>query len=218
MYSYREHKKRWYKQGTLPYPSRGRVQKLVRRFQNRASSILTDLTRSCRSMDRTAPSEGANAGSIPAGSTNDRNPGLRQDFCVVLGGAMSLRRRRARVESTSWIANTWSNPAVTRDHKTKRKTALPGDVSYFAPALRTWATRRDFLRAAVFFLMIPRFAALSIAWKALERDSGVIAFLAPFTESLSAFARTTLNSRFLRDARWAFFAELVIAMSRYHTI
>ena len=80
------------------------------------------------------------------------------------------------------------------------------------------AERRAFFRAAVFFFITPRFSALSIAWYAAFKASAWPARSLPavpralFTDSAIARLRRTLNTRFLMDARCAFFAPFVIAI------
>ena len=92
---------------------------------------------------------------------------------------------------------------------------------FYAEAFATRRARRAFLREAVFFLMTPRFAALSIALYAAEsfsfpRSGAAFSwsvFESVFTALLSAFFRRILKTRFLSDARCAFFADVVIAIS-----
>jgi len=81
------------------------------------------------------------------------------------------------------------------------------------------ATSRDFFRAAVLPLMIPRFAALSIALYVSGSFASAsftsplsIAFRIFFTASFIVRERRTLNTRFRNDARSAFFAPLVIGI------
>lgn len=74
------------------------------------------------------------------------------------------------------------------------------------------------MRAAVFFLMTPRFAALSIAWNAPERPAASFAFSTPFTASFIAFERRRLNTRRRSATRLAFLAEDVFAMARYYPV
>jgi hypothetical protein len=92
-------------------------------------------------------------------------------------------------------------------------------ASFFSPARATNFARRDFLRDAVFALMTPRLAALSIALYAAESFAVALA-ISPavalvrtaFTVSVSARLRRTLNTYFRALALFAFFAELVIAI------
>ena len=78
---------------------------------------------------------------------------------------------------------------------------------------------RDFLRDAVFALMTPRFAALSIALYTVG-SSACASLVFPalrwswkvLTSSWSTTFLRMLYIRFLRDARWAFFAPRVIAI------
>lgn len=74
------------------------------------------------------------------------------------------------------------------------------------------------MREAVFFLMTPRFAALSIAWKTPEScavpfglfsKSLTVIFIARLLRALKTALRTA--------PRFAFFAESVFAMSRDST-
>jgi hypothetical protein len=88
-----------------------------------------------------------------------------------------------------------------------------------APTFPRALAKRDFFREAVFFLITPVFAALSIALNAAARDCSASLFwpavMNPRTVlvvEVSARLRRTLNTCFLRDARCAFFAEDVIAM------
>lgn len=96
-------------------------------------------------------------------------------------------------------------------------------MTYFPAARFTALARRDFFRDAALGLMIPLLAALSIALYAVESDwradaaSVVIVFLTDLTVSVRARLRRTLNTCFLREARCAFFAEVVIAMCPHTT-
>lgn len=78
--------------------------------------------------------------------------------------------------------------------------------------------RRDFIRAAVFFLMRPRFTALSIAFCAEGRSFASPDFPTAFTASFMIFARRALNTRRRSSTRYAFLADFVFAMARYYTI
>lgn len=78
---------------------------------------------------------------------------------------------------------------------------------------------RDFFRAAVFFFITPRFAALSIAWYAVESIFCASSLL-PVTTSLRIFftssfivaLRRMLKTCFRFEARSALCAPLVIGI------
>lgn len=83
----------------------------------------------------------------------------------------------------------------------------------------TTAARRDFLREAVFFLITFVFAALSIAWYALESAERatflsfeVASARTSFSASLSTFLRRSLPTFLRFEPRTARFADLVIAI------
>src|SRR5690606_7361453 len=92
------------------------------------------------------------------------------------------------------------------------------DLFYFAEAFLMSFERRDFLRDAVFFLMSPRFAALSIALYASE--SFACAALASVVTSsrvslivaLRVRERRRLNTCLRFEPRRAFFADWMIGM------
>ena len=78
---------------------------------------------------------------------------------------------------------------------------------------------RDFILDAVFFLMVPRFADLSIALYVAERLFSasstfpeVTSLRVSLTASFMVRSRRTLNTRLRRLAACAFFAELVIGI------
>lgn len=108
-------------------------------------------------------------------------------------------------------------PGTTVNRITKNPRSSAGFYCAAEDTLSRFA-KRDFLRAAVFFLMTPRFAALSIALYAAESAVCWSARGAPAVETatFTAPARErlvrTLNTRFLSCERIAFFAPLVIAM------
>ena len=89
----------------------------------------------------------------------------------------------------------------------------------FYCALFTNAISRDFFRAAVFFLITPRFAALSIALYA-SGSNPIASFLffasksfcTSFIDSRMARRRLSLKTRFFREVRSAFFADEVIGI------
>jgi len=90
----------------------------------------------------------------------------------------------------------------------------------FYAILFTNLVNLDFFRAAAFFLMIPRFAALSIALYTRGRSFAAsflfftaLSFLTSFKIFRIADRRRSLKTRFRFDARNAFFAPLVIGMS-----
>lgn len=92
-------------------------------------------------------------------------------------------------------------------------------ASYLTLTRLILATRRDFLRAAVFFFMTPRFIALSIAlyadgrsFSASAKSLAESALVIIFVVSERALRRRILKTRFLVEERIAFFAELVIAI------
>ncbi len=119
----------------------------------------------------------------------------------------------------SQATDTGSIP-VSRTTENRRPEGPAVFVYYFFSPERFIAPmRRDFLRAAVFGLMTPRFAALSIALYACgmsalasAREPWAMCFLTFFTTSVSSLFLRTLNTRLCSDDRWAFFAPLVIAI------
>ena len=81
------------------------------------------------------------------------------------------------------------------------------------------ADNRDLVRLAVFFMITPRFAALSSALYAFGSKAIASSFFLSvtkmrrfFTASFIARFLRRLNTRFLPEALNAFFAELVIAI------
>ena len=92
------------------------------------------------------------------------------------------------------------------------------EIYYFACLLRDFKSR-DFFRAAVFFLITPRFAALSIALYACDISFSA-SLTSPAKESLLIFLRISrmvrrrlsLKTRLRLDARSVFFAPLVIGI------
>jgi len=77
---------------------------------------------------------------------------------------------------------------------------------------------RDFIRAAVFFFIVPFFAALSIALKSVESFAAdafasfvAMSFDISLTTSFTAFLRRALKTRRLKAPRCAFFADDVFA-------
>lgn len=87
---------------------------------------------------------------------------------------------------------------------------------YFSFAIRE---RRAFLRLAVFFLITPFFAALSIALYAAEREVfasfqffATTSFSIDLTPSLRIFLVRVLIAFFFSDTRSAFLAFLVIGI------
>src|SRR3989344_4211557 len=82
------------------------------------------------------------------------------------------------------------------------------------------------MRAAVFFLMVPFLAALSIVWYRSGRAATasfalflVMSLPSSLTASFIAFLRRALKTYLRTLPRWAFFAEDVFAMCRrYYTL
>lgn len=139
----------------------------------------------------------------------------------LLSGTVEPRSRRS-MDRTQLCGSC--NDGSIPSESTKRcsylfdKSQKPGFSGLLCYTLVFFATafaRRDFLRDAVFFLMMPRLAALSIALYAALSDvfaSSVPTFLAFFTAPVRVRLRRRLNTRFLSDERCAFFAEVVIAI------
>ena len=77
-----------------------------------------------------------------------------------------------------------------------------------------------FRRAAVFLVISPRFAALSIALyaKAIAATSPFLAERAPLRARLTAFLRASLKTFLRSPARWAFLADFVIAIRTEYSI
>jgi len=85
--------------------------------------------------------------------------------------------------------------------------------------IESFFIKRDFLREAVFFLIMPRLAALSIAFwtfgKSFRASSGFLAeinFLYSLTTLCSWFLRFKLKTFFLLEERSAFLADDVIGI------
>lgn len=114
------------------------------------------------------------------------------------------------------------SPNPTQHLKTKRPNGALCflNMKQYYPSFLIAAERRDFLRLAVFFLITPRFAALSSAWYAALSSARASAaffsemsFPTALTASCIVRLRRRLNTRFLREARSAFVAELVFAIA-----
>ena len=90
---------------------------------------------------------------------------------------------------------------------------------YFTDDLFNSAASRAFLRAAVFFLITPRFAALSIALYAAEScficssRGAPVALRVNAVTSCNFLLFRKLKTCFRTETRAAFFADFVIAMS-----
>ncbi len=109
--------------------------------------------------------------------------------------------------------------------QTPERIAFGGLFIYF-PTFASESMRRDFFRAAVFFLMMPRFAALSIALYAVAMSDcasvvlpALMVVFTDFTAPWSAVLRRMLYTRLRDDTRIAFFAFFVIAIcGGYYTV
>lgn len=125
------------------------------------------------------------------------------------------------IEPTSWVPQTHILSIELREQVRGRASR---GLFIFKPYFETFAiafARRDFLRSALPFLIVPRFAALSNALNAADK-SETVAFsfldtllLTVFTVSFIVFKMRPFTSLFLSLTRSAFLADLVIAIYTY---
>ena len=157
----------------------------------------------------------------------------------VPAGALSVGRQGCRASTRDHEAGSRKFPSdgeriicdhiISEESKTyslsKNKSSPFGELlgrSYFVAWRRF--VRRDFMREAVFFLIVPCLAALSIALYSSGSDLVASAIFFPtmslevvFTASLTDFLCRALKTRRRLFTRFAFLAFFVYAIARHNT-